>query len=110
MIDDDGMEYPEPSQDTSDSDSDSQPEGSTSQSDLEIASSMPTVTHTITFKCIGANRSCEYQDALNKVTELSKEGHNVPVNIFCEPDNTLIPRQLLFGVNLETNGVQLGTL
>ena len=88
----------ESQEDSGGSDPDSQDEAiSTSQSDSEIPpSSIPTLTHTVTFKCIGATRSPESQITLKKVSELSTEGHEVPVNIFCEPENPVDSRAIAF--------------
>ena len=60
-----------------------------------VALSIP-VTHTITFKCIGTVRSPAYQNSLKKVCQLRTEGHEVPVNIYCEPENPTDSKAIAF--------------
>ena len=45
------------------------------------------VTHTITFKWIGATKTLGAQAALKKVSELLASGNHVPVELFPEPQN-----------------------
>ncbi len=45
------------------------------------------LTHTITFKCMGSNYHPESQSALSKVSELLRNGQVVPVQLSKEPDN-----------------------
>ena len=77
---------------SSDSDVDSQPEELRDAGD-EI---MPLDTHTVTFKCTDANRSPSYQTALKTVSELLRDGHNVPVKLFPEPDNPVDSKAIAF--------------
>ena len=93
MIDDEGMEYTEEYKESaSDSHADSQPEGLGNDAD-EIS---PSDIHTVTFKCIGANRSPEYQTTLKTTGELLREGHNVPVKLLPEPDNPVDSKAIAF--------------
>lgn len=64
--------------------------------------------HTVTFKCIGASRSMESQDALKNVSELLKEGLEVPVNIFCEPSNPFDARAIAFRCLLNEKWITIG--
>ena len=82
---------------------------STSQNDSEVPPYLiPNVTHTLTSKCIGATRSSESQDALKKVSELSREGHKVPVNIFREPENPVDSRAIAFRRNIGDKWYTIG--
>ena len=45
------------------------------------------VTHTITFKCIGASRDDKQQETLQAVAKCIKEGKEVPIRLQPEPDN-----------------------
>ena len=54
------------------------------------------MTHTVTFKCIGAAKSAEAQQALRKVSEKLRIGQHVSVDIFREPDNPLDSRAIAF--------------
>lgn len=54
------------------------------------------VTHTITFKCIGASRETSYQTALQAALECINEGKDVPVKLIPEPDNPKDSRAIAF--------------
>ena len=45
------------------------------------------VTHTITFKCIGASRDDKQQETLQAAAKCIKEGKEVPIRLQPEPDN-----------------------
>lgn len=45
------------------------------------------VSHTVTFKCIGANRNPNHQTALEAAADDISNGKNVPVRLFHEPNN-----------------------
>ena len=90
------MELFEPSiESQEDSDHDSQNSTDSEVPPSRVASSIP-VTHTITFKCIGTVRSPAYQNSLKKVCQLRTEGHEVPVNIYCEPENPVDSKAIAF--------------
>lgn len=78
-----------------DSDHDSQIETTSTDSEIPPSGSIP-IPHTITFKCIGATRSTDSQTALKKVSQLHAEGYEVPINIFCEPENPFDSRAIAF--------------
>lgn len=44
-------------------------------------------SHTVTFKCIGANRDSSQQNALRVAAENIRAGLNIPVRLNPEPDN-----------------------
>ncbi len=45
------------------------------------------VTHTVSFKCIGANRDEGHQSSLRAAAKAIQEGRNVPVRLQREPEN-----------------------
>ena len=79
------------SQEDSDHDSDS----TDSEVPPSCVATIP-VTHTVTFKYIGTVQSPAYQNTLKKVCELRTEGHEVSVNIFCEPENPVDSKAIAF--------------
>lgn len=52
--------------------------------------------HTVTFKCIGANKSADSQETLKRVCELLASGIDVPVDIYPEPENAFDSRAIAF--------------
>ena len=54
-----------------------EPGGESDESDDTI----PAVTHTVTFKCIGVMREHKYQEVLRRAKELRSIGVDVPVKI-----------------------------
>ena len=86
------------SQEDSDHDSDS----TDSEVPPSCVATIP-VTHTVTFKCIGTVRSPAYQNTLKKVCELRTEGHEVPINIFCEPENPIDSKAIAFRCQIKAS-------
>ncbi len=64
--------------------------------------------HTVTFKCIGATRSNDSQDALKKVVRLRDSGLRVPVNVVCEPRNPVDARAIAFQCKLGDTSCTIG--
>ncbi len=86
MIDDDILEHTdEYKENASDNDDDTDAD--------EIS---PSDTHTVTFKCIGASRSANYQAPLKKASALLREGHSVPMKLVAEPDNPVDSKTIAF--------------
>lgn len=52
--------------------------------------------HTVTFKCIGANKSADSQQCLKRVSELLASGIDVIVDIYPEPENAFDSRAIAF--------------
>ena len=67
---------------------------SDSQSNEEAAA-VP-MTHTVTFKCIGATKTRELQIALKTVSDILASGNHVPVELFPERDNPYDSRAIAF--------------
>ena len=59
-------------------------DGGSSESDNDT---VPAVTHTVTFKCIGVMREHRYQEVLRRAKDLRALGIDVPVKIAPEHDN-----------------------
>ena len=58
--------------------------------------SLPTRTHTVTFKCVGSTHDPCAQECLNKVSKLLREGKTVEVKIVPEPNNQYDARAIAF--------------
>ena len=78
----------------SDSESDEKDAESDTQTDEEAAT-VP-ITHTVTFKYIGATKTDESRETLKAVSELLASGNHVPVDLFPEPQNPYDSRAIAF--------------
>ena len=65
-----------------------------SQSDVEF--SLPTQTHTVTFKCIGSTYDQIAQESLSKASKLLRNGTNVQTKLQPEPTNQYDNRAIAF--------------
>ena len=54
------------------------------------------MTSTVTFKCIGMQHDMHAQNILTKVSRLIKNGQQVPVNIYKEPNNPYDAKAVAF--------------
>lgn len=54
------------------------------------------MNHTVTFKCIGSNRSSTSQRALKAITQLSGDVKDVPVKLHPEPENPVDSEAIAF--------------
>lgn len=54
------------------------------------------ITHTVTFKCIGASRDDDHQVALQAASRILKGGQDVPIRLEPEPDNPIDPNAIAF--------------
>ena len=66
------------------------------------------ITHTVTFKCIGASKSADAQQALKKVSEKLRLHQHVSVDIFLEPDNPFDSRAIAFKVLIDHHWYTIG--
>ena len=82
-------------------------ESNMSSEDFETEDTSIT-THTVTFKCIGATKSPTSQAVLQQICELSKDGHIVPVNIFCEPENPIDSEAIAFRAHVSNKWQTIG--
>ena len=56
-------------------------------SDEPITDEVPTITHSVVFKCIGSHKEHLYQELLSLPNKKIKDGSTVPVKLQPEPDN-----------------------
>lgn len=66
------------------------------------------MTHTVTFKCIGASKSADAQQALRKVSEKLRLHQHVSVDIFPEPDNPFDSRAIAFKALIDHHWYTVG--
>jgi len=66
------------------------------------------ITHTVTFKCIGTTHHPNAQEVLEKVSLLLDKGVNVPVDIFPEADNPHDNQAIAFKCYLDGNWHRIG--
>ena len=69
---------------------------------------VPTITHAITFKCIGAVRDKISQHTLQAVRDRMERGYSVPVKLQPEPDNLWDPKAISFLCNIEDKWTRIG--
>ncbi len=69
---------------------------------------IPHLTHTVTFKCIGASRELHAQEILAKVSRLIGDGKNIPVNLFPEKDNPYDSNAIAFKCLLDDSWHRIG--
>lgn len=65
-----------------------------SQSDSEF--SLPTQTHTVTFKCVGSTHDSNAQNVLFKASKLLRDQVEVPTKLQPEPTNQYDARAIAF--------------
>ena len=65
-------------------------------------------SHVLTFKCIGATKSQDYQTALRKARDLMLGGQVVPVTLVHEPTNPRYSRTLAFVCHIEGKQQTIG--
>ena len=67
-----------------------------------------TITHAITFKCIGAVRDKISQQTLRIVRDRMDIGYSVPVKLEPEPDNLWDPKAISFLCNIDGKWTRIG--
>lgn len=70
-------------------------------------SDIPLVTHTVTFKCIGAHRE-EYQDTLCEARNRLNKGFTVPVRLNPEPHNVKDSKAIAFQCEFDGKWIRIG--
>jgi len=65
-------------------------------------------THTVTFKCIGATKDMEAQQALQRTSEQLRAVQQVPVDVFPEPLNQYDSRAIAFKVHVADKWTTIG--
>ena len=77
-------------------------------SDSESISTLPTQTHTVTFKCIGSVHDCTAQETLSKTSKILREGGTVRTKIKPEPDNQYDANAIAFMCHIDGNWQRIG--
>ena len=77
-----------------------------SQSDVEF--SLPTQTHTVTFKCIGSTYDQIAQESLSKASKLLRNGTNVQTKLQPEPTNQYDNRAIAFMCYVDNKWQRIG--
>ena len=70
--------------------------------------SVPAITHTVLFKCIGADKEKIYQDVLYMVAKKHGEGINVPVKLQPEPNNKYDNKAVAFMCRTDSGWERIG--
>ena len=69
---------------------------------------IPAITHTVNFKCIGADKQRRYQDILYLAAKECGEGINVPVKIEPEPNNKFDNKAVAFMCQADCGWERIG--
>lgn len=80
-----------------------------SESD-DDSDTIPAVTHTVTFKCIGVMREHRYQEVLRRAKDLHAMRIDVPVKISPEPENPKDSRAIAVICNVDGTWNRIGYL
>ena len=83
------------------SDSESSDDGSTEFS-------LPSQTHTVTFKCIGSTHDTGAQDCLSKASKILRNNGTVEMKMAPEPNNPYDARAVAFYCNINDNWQRIG--
>ena len=78
------------------------------ESDDAAASSIPAITHSVIFKCIGNLKELHYQEVLALANKKRKEGMNVPVKLEREPSNPVDARAIAITCNVNQKWERIG--
>lgn len=71
-------------------------------------STLPTQTHTVTFKCIGSVHDLAAQETLSKMSKILREGGTVQTKIEPEPDNQYDANAIAFMCRIDDNWKRIG--
>ena len=63
---------------------------------LNVPDSLPTQTHTVTFKCIGSVHDVNKQLLLSNISKLLRDNKTVEVRVLPEPDNKFDAKAICF--------------
>ena len=94
-----------------DSVAESKPECEESENEEEESvaeSEIPFVTHTVTFKCIGAVRDQLSQDTLREARDRISKGFIVPVRLSPEPHNVKDSKAIAFECEIDGKWIRIG--
>ena len=78
-------------------------------SDEDEENTIPEITHTVVFKCIGAHKKRQYQETLALASRKLKENSTVQVKLQPEPDNRYDSKAIAFLCKIDNSGwVRIG--
>ena len=69
---------------------------------------VPPITHSVVFKCIGANKEKRYQELLALASKKLKDGQTVPVQLKKEPTNCFDSRAIAFMCKADKEWERIG--
>ena len=72
-------------------------------SDGQEDDSVPEITHSVIFKCIGVHKEIEYQDTLALASRNRNDGKTVSVKLKPEPDNPYDTNTVVFVCQTDEN-------
>ena len=78
------------------------------ESDSENESSLPTQTHTVTFKCVGSTYDSNAQSALSKASKLVRDGREIPTKLQPEPTNQYDAKAIAFMCLIDDKWQKIG--
>ena len=76
--------------------------------DESISFSLPTQTHTVTFKCIGSTHDNNAQECLSKVSKVLREGGKVQTKMTPEPNNQYDSKAIAFFCKINDEWQRIG--
>ena len=80
-----------------------------SSTSSELDDSVPAITHSVIFKCIGAHKEIHYQEILAAANRKLEKGTKVPVKLDPEPQNKYDNRAIAFVCQIDdTNWERIG--
>ena len=77
-------------------------------SDEPITDEVPTITHSVVFKCIGSHKEHHYQELLSLANKKIKDGSTVPVKLQPEPDNQFDCKAIAIMTTIEDKWERIG--
>ena len=76
--------------------------------DTKVPSDIPSITHSVIFKCIGNRKEHRYQELLALAKKKINEGKTVRVNINKEPDNPVDSKAIAFTCDVTGSWERIG--
>lgn len=83
-------------------------EESSPDDDDDADNSIPSITHSVVFKCIGNLKEARYQEVLALANKKKNEGCGIPVKIVKEPNNPVDTRAIAFMCHVEQEWERIG--
>ena len=80
----------------------------TSNEDNLVPAAVPAITHSVLFKCIGADKERNYQEVLYTAAKKHGKGINVPVKLQPEPNNKYDSKAIAFMCQTDSGWERIG--